>query len=136
MPQHASGERFWKLGSLNNRYPQGTLQAIGACRNRCQIRSSIRSTATGSVRSYDLIVPHSSDAQFYQHLGRMLAAWREGRGLSQDALAVQMQCDQSYISRLEAGERQASVTFLLEWADVLGISFDDVAAALLELWRR
>lgn len=73
-------------------------------------------------------------AAFNRHVGRTLATWRESRGLPQAALAVQLQHDQSYISRIEAGERQASVVFLMEWASALGIAFVDIAAELERIW--
>lgn len=74
-------------------------------------------------------------AGFYRQLGRLLAARREERGLSQEALAVQLQRDQSYISRIEGGERQPGVSFLLEWADALNLPFVDVATEVSDLWR-
>jgi transcriptional regulator with XRE-family HTH domain len=73
-------------------------------------------------------------ASFNRRLGRALATWREARGLPQEALAVQLSRDQSYISRIEAGERQASVVFLLDWAAALGIAFVDLAAELERMW--
>lgn len=72
---------------------------------------------------------------FNRRVGRTLATWREARGLPQEALAVQLRHDQSYISRIEAGERQASLVFLLEWADALGIAFVDLALELERIWR-
>jgi transcriptional regulator with XRE-family HTH domain len=73
--------------------------------------------------------------RFHRHVGRLLSSWREARGLSQEALAVQLRRDQSYISRIEAGERHASLTFLLEWADALGVRLEDVTAEIAALWR-
>jgi transcriptional regulator with XRE-family HTH domain len=73
-------------------------------------------------------------AEFHRRLGRLLATWREQGGLSQEALAVQLRRDQSYISRIEGGERQASLAFLLEWADAMNVPFAKVAEKLAELW--
>jgi transcriptional regulator with XRE-family HTH domain len=81
------------------------------------------------------LVSQDRAAEFHRRLGRLLATWREEQGLSQEALAVQLRRDQSYISRIEAGERHASVTFLLEWAEALNLPFDAVAAGLADLWR-
>lgn len=80
-------------------------------------------------------MPQDREAEFYQRLGRLLARWRDELGMSQDALAVQLRCDQSYISRIEAGERHPSVTFLLEWADALNVPFDQLMSKVSEVWR-
>jgi transcriptional regulator with XRE-family HTH domain len=74
-------------------------------------------------------------AEYHRCLGRLLATWREERGLSQEALSVQLQLDQSYISRIEAGERHASVTFLLEWTEALNVGFEDMAVELVRIWH-
>jgi ribosome-binding protein aMBF1 (putative translation factor) len=103
-----------------------------------QLRQPARSAACHPFiedQSYHPGVSQDRVATFYRQLGRLLAAWREERGLSQEALAVQLQRDQSYISRIEAGERHAGVTFLLEWAEALNLPFDDVATKVSELWR-
>lgn len=88
----------------------------------------------GAWTSYDHPVSDDDVADFHRQLGRLLATWREERGLSQEALAVQLRCDQSFISRVEAGSRHASMTFLLEWADAMNVPFDDVARRIAELW--
>ena len=77
----------------------------------------------------------NDDARFHGRLGALLAAMRDERGLSQEALAVQLQRDQSYISRIESGERHASLTFLLEWADALSLDFAIVATQVQATWR-
>lgn len=73
--------------------------------------------------------------RFHHQVGRLLSNWREARGLSQEALAVQLRRDQSYISRIEAGERHASLTFLLEWSDALNVRFEELAPEIAVLWR-
>jgi transcriptional regulator with XRE-family HTH domain len=80
-------------------------------------------------------VPKDRAADFHRRVGRLLADWREARGLSQEALAVQLQRDQSYISRVEAGERHASLAFLLEWADALNVPVHEVAAQVSDIWH-
>jgi transcriptional regulator with XRE-family HTH domain len=73
--------------------------------------------------------------EFYRRLGLLLATWRKRRGLSQEALAVQVQCDQSYISRVEAGQRHVPVEFLVEWADAVNVPFEDFASEVGKLWN-
>jgi transcriptional regulator with XRE-family HTH domain len=75
------------------------------------------------------------DAAFYARVGTLLAAMREERGMSQEALAVQLQRDQSYVSRIESAGRHASLVYLLEWADALNVPFGVVADRVSELWR-
>lgn len=70
---------------------------------------------------------------FYRRLGGVLSRLRESRGLSQEALGVQLRRDQSYVSRIESGERHASVLLLLEWSEALGVPFTDVARELERL---
>lgn len=82
--------------------------------------------------SYDQLVPELED-DFYRRLGGLLGGLRESRGLSQEALAVQLQRDQSYVSRIESGDRHASVLLLLEWAEALGVSFGAIAGEIARL---
>lgn len=72
--------------------------------------------------------------QFHRQVGRLLSTRREAQGLSQEALAVRLRRDQSYISRIEAGERHARLAFLLEWSDALNVRFEDVAGEIAALW--
>jgi transcriptional regulator with XRE-family HTH domain len=81
------------------------------------------------------VVLTADGQEFYRRLGALLSSLRERRGLSQEALAVQLRRDQSYISRIEAGDRQASLTFLLEWADALNVAFEELASQVEEVWR-
>jgi transcriptional regulator with XRE-family HTH domain len=55
-------------------------------------------------------------------------------GVSQEQLGVQLQRDQSYLSRLERAERQASVPFLLEWADAMGVEYSELCEAIRLEW--
>ena len=74
------------------------------------------------------------EAQFHQNFGQRLANRREANGISQDALAVQLQCQQSMISRIESGERAASLTFLMSWSSAMNVPFAEIAGEALELW--
>ena len=72
---------------------------------------------------------------FKQDLGGLLGSLRERSGVSQEALAVQLRHDQSYVSRIEAGERQISILLLLQWCDALNLEFVDVTSRILNTWR-
>jgi transcriptional regulator with XRE-family HTH domain len=75
------------------------------------------------------------EMDFHKRLGVLLAHLREEKGLSQEALAVQLQYDQSQISRIESGERHASLVYLLRWSEALNYPFDQVASRIAETWR-
>jgi transcriptional regulator with XRE-family HTH domain len=72
---------------------------------------------------------------FDKRLGALLAKLREEKGLSQEALAVQIQYDQSQVSRIESGDRHVSVVYVLRWAEALGYEFEQVAAQIAAAWR-
>lgn len=63
-------------------------------------------------------------------LGQWMAVQREVRGLSQEALAIQLGRDQPVISKIERGLRRVSVEYLLRWAEAVGVSSDDLCREL------
>jgi len=64
--------------------------------------------------------------------GRLLKAWREERGLSQERLAELSGCDRSFLSRLERGINAPTLTVAAEIGLALGLSpsavFSEVGA--------
>lgn len=74
-------------------------------------------------------------APFHSQVGGLLANLREQRGMSQEALAVQLGRDQSYVSRIESALRQPSLVVLLEWSDAMAIPFRELAAEIEALWE-
>ena len=60
----------------------------------------------------------------------MLARLREERGVSQGALALELGHDQSYVSRLERGQRRLTVAELLRCTAALGVPYTRLAAEL------
>lgn len=77
---------------------------------------------------------HNGD-ELKRLFGARLAYIREGKGLSQESLAIQLGRDQSSVSRIESGARDASLAYLLEWCEALGVSFPEVASDLEGIWR-
>ena len=74
-------------------------------------------------------------AEFERRLGAHLAAVRELAGFSQEALAVQLRRDQSYVSRIESAVRHPGLVYMLEIAEALNLQFADLATAAEEIWR-
>jgi transcriptional regulator with XRE-family HTH domain len=59
---------------------------------------------------------------------------REARGLSQEAVAQQMELDQPSISKLERGSRGVSVIEFVAWSRAIGLSWDELADGLRDIW--
>ncbi|MDZ7842606.1 MAG: helix-turn-helix transcriptional regulator [Gammaproteobacteria bacterium] len=62
--------------------------------------------------------------------GRILRQLRVQKGLSQEALADAAELDRTYISLLERGQRQPSLTTLFALAAVLDVKPSDIVEKL------
>lgn len=62
--------------------------------------------------------------------GLVLRKLRIDKGLSQERLALEGNLDRTFISMLERGLRQPSLTTLIHISNVLGISASDLMAAI------
>jgi transcriptional regulator with XRE-family HTH domain len=69
-----------------------------------------------------------------RQVGRLLARLREEQGVSQAALALDLGHDQSYVSRLERGDRRLTVAELMRCAAALGVSYARLAAELERIY--
>ncbi|WP_462248930.1 helix-turn-helix domain-containing protein [Ekhidna sp.] len=58
--------------------------------------------------------------------GKEIKAYRQAAGLTQSQLAVKIDRDTDYISKIERGERVPSLTTLLEISNVLGFKLYDL----------
>lgn len=58
--------------------------------------------------------------------GSVLRRFRTASGVSQEELALRAGVDRTFISRLERGERQPTITTLISIADALGVSATDL----------
>ncbi|WP_418251425.1 helix-turn-helix domain-containing protein [Granulosicoccus antarcticus] len=65
--------------------------------------------------------PMSMDSRLATEFGMALKAQRKAVGLSQDALAFSSGLDRTYISLLERGKRQPSLSTLYSVSNALGI---------------
>jgi transcriptional regulator with XRE-family HTH domain len=63
--------------------------------------------------------------------GDLLRNLREQRGLSQSQLALESGLDQTFVSLLERGQRQPTLTTLFALCDALGIEPDKLVRRLM-----
>jgi transcriptional regulator with XRE-family HTH domain len=66
----------------------------------------------------------------YVALRDHLKALRRGAGLTQIEIADRLKLDQSYVSKIERGERYVDVIFYLDWCTACGVK---VAKAVAQL---
>jgi transcriptional regulator with XRE-family HTH domain len=66
----------------------------------------------------------------YVEFGRFLRSAREDSGLTQAALASKLRVPQSWISKVEAGDRRTDVLELLDLLDALGVDPADFLRSL------
>lgn len=81
------------------------------------------------------VVPMATIRRSPAHLAlqRILIERRIAAGLLQDVLADRLGRPQSYVSKLENGERRLAVTELLELAEALGCRAEDIVAELVRV---
>lgn len=77
------------------------------------------------------------DPRVYQLvLGKVIAALRSKRGLSQDAFAVKVGISQPTLSRIERGKSMPDALEQRRIADVLGLSLDQLNAYVDDAYAR
>ena len=76
-------------------------------------------------------VPKSVYSEPYQIFIQLLRKERESTKLSQEKLALKLGKPQSYVSKIELGERQINLVELDEWCEALGISL----IGFIEKWQ-
>jgi len=64
--------------------------------------------------------------------GHVLKITRKKRGLSQEQLALQSNLDRTFISLLERGKRQPSLTSILEVSENLNVSANELIRLTVE----
>ena len=68
-----------------------------------------------------------------QAFGIVLRDLRQARSLSQEALALESGLDRTFVSLLERGLRQPSLTTILQLAGPLGVAPDDLVAEVVAM---
>lgn len=76
-------------------------------------------------------MPRSRSSPRHARLAQLLAEAREAAGLTQAGLAARLRRPQSFVSKVESGERRLDVVELLEVADGIGCRVEGIVAALL-----
>jgi transcriptional regulator with XRE-family HTH domain len=73
-----------------------------------------------------------SGATRYVTLRQCLKALRKGANLSQIELAARLGEDQSYVSKIERGDRYVDVLFFVDWCNACGVKPEEGLKALLQ----
>jgi transcriptional regulator with XRE-family HTH domain len=76
----------------------------------------------------------SRDDDGRRRVGAWLRELREASGLSQEALAEQLSSSQPYVSKVENGIQNVSLTEALQWALTCGCTWDQVQEGLQSMW--
>ncbi|SMG00049.1 HigA protein (antitoxin to HigB) [Burkholderia singularis] len=61
-----------------------------------------------------------------------LRALRRAAGLTQTQLAKRLRIDQSYLSKIERGERYVDILFYLDWCRHCGVEPDQAVSELID----
>jgi transcriptional regulator with XRE-family HTH domain len=77
-------------------------------------------------------VPRSLQSPVYKKLRRLLRGARETAGMTQEQLASSVRRPQSFISKLEGGERHLDVTEFIDVCNALGLSPSSVISELVD----
>jgi ribosome-binding protein aMBF1 (putative translation factor) len=72
----------------------------------------------------------------YRELRDVLITARRDAGLSQEKLAAKLHRGQTFVSKIELGERRLDLIELLVWADALGVDAREVVDRLQKKVRR
>ena len=69
-------------------------------------------------------------------LAEWLAKLREEKGISQEALALQLGKGQSDITKIERGQKRVSVIELISWMAALDIPFERIDEGILPIYLK
>jgi Helix-turn-helix. len=75
-------------------------------------------------------------ASFNRELSAHLHKIRVQAGLSQSALATELDLDQAAVSRVESGERRLNTGETILWLNTLGLSLPQICALFSKLWDK
>jgi len=75
-----------------------------------------------------------AESDFHHALAALLAQLRTEGHASQGTLAGELGIDQAAVSRVESGQRRLTVAEAFAWLEALGLSADESANRLRDLW--
>lgn len=78
-------------------------------------------------------MPRSRSSPRYARLAQLLTEAREAAGLTQVQLALRLRRPQSFVSKVESGERRIDVIELLEIADAVDADVGNMIGSLLAM---
>src|SRR5438552_1193699 len=70
-----------------------------------------------------------------RRIAELAAQLRDRREISQTTLAEELGREQSFVSKIENGQRRMTAAELLRWADALGASFTELSRELRSVWE-
>ena len=70
----------------------------------------------------------------YIQIGKRIRYYRIQLGLTQESLAFEIQTSAAYVSCIERGTKKPSLQKLVEIADILGISVEDLLSCSSQEW--
>ena len=79
---------------------------------------------------------NASDSDINQIFGNVLKTYRSKLGISQEELAFRADVDRTFVSRLERGVRQPTITTLIGLATALDVSAADLVRDTETAYRR
>jgi len=80
-------------------------------------------------------VSFGTESDFHRALARTLGGLRASGHASQGTLAAELGIDQAAVSRVESGHRRLTVGETFAWMEALGLSPEQSATHLRELWQ-
>ena len=88
-----------------------------------------------AVHSLDFLMRKTGYDDAYKELREVLISARREAGVSQEKLAAKLGRAQTFVSKIELGERRLDLIELLVWADALGVDAREVVERLLKKVR-
>lgn len=83
-----------------------------------------------------MVIGKGSESEFHRALSMRLSTLRLERQTSQGTLASELGTDQGAISRVESNQRRLNVWEAFAWLEALGLSAEDSAVLLQEIWTQ
>lgn len=67
-----------------------------------------------------------NNEEFLKKLGRKIRILRDDKNISQEKLALELEYDQGYLSKIETGKANPSIIYLKQIADALDVDITEL----------